>query len=460
MRRLIFILAILSFSLIHTVEAKEVDAKTETTCNEQQSEKCANCSYASQGSSSSGTSQIIVLTILVAMVSLYFYSKKRKKLYLFLGSAGVVVLLGSSLISKSNEKDVSCAEFSSNTTGEFKSAGDEFIALDEGGGDDEFKSVDDEFSNIGEDEFKDVSDEFSEPDNDEFASVDSSKEIEQQEEKGFSKADINLLIELGILLILSIIVGLLINNTQFQKMRPVFLIGTMVWLGFMKGGCPCMISSFQNLILAISGVNVKWISLLWFLGLIPVTYFLGRVWCGWLCHLGALQEFIFSSTKLDFLKEPKHQKLLRVVQILFFVILILQIFITKTNIYIHYDPFKVAFNMFSANVTGYVLLAVLLLSSVLVYRPFCRSVCPVGLVLGWVSLLPGARKITQDSSCVDCVKCSRECKSHALIYVNKKSVLHVSDCIACGECLDSCNKGALSIISSQKNKTKKSEVES
>ena len=219
----------------------------------------------------------------------------------------------------------------------------------------------------------------------------------------------------------------------------------MVYFGFYKGGCPCMISSFQNTILAILGKEITIISMLWFLGLIPLTYLFGKIWCGWLCHLGALQEFIFLPPKLKLLQTTNNQRMLRYMRGVFLIILLVQLMITRTNLFIHYDPLKVAFNLFSANITGYVLLVLLLVSSVLIYRPFCRAVCPVGLVLGWVALLPGAKRLTKDKSCIDCSSCSKPCKSHAMIYENKISSLQIQDCILCGDCMGSCKKGAIQL---------------
>ena len=142
-----------------------------------------------------------------------------------------------------------------------------------------------------------------------------------------------------------------------------------------------------------SRYGVSWVSMLWFLGLLLLTYFFGKVWCGWLCHLGGLQDFLFKVTGWYFLSSQKSQRVLNYIQIGLLATLLVQLLITRSNIYVHYDPFKVAFNLISANTTGYILLVLLLLSSVLIYRPFCRMACPVGLILGWVTLIPGARKL-------------------------------------------------------------------
>ncbi|WP_346861412.1 4Fe-4S binding protein [uncultured Draconibacterium sp.] len=257
-------------------------------------------------------------------------------------------------------------------------------------------------------------------------------------------SDRNFIISI-IVLSLTLLAGILVRFKTTRKLKTFMLLGTLVYLGFISGACPCMISSFQNVVLYIIGAEVKPIKMLWFLGLIPLTYFFGKVWCGWVCHLGALQEFIFRPGLLNVLQTRKSQLVLKWIRIATLVILLVQIITTRTNIFIHYDPFKVAFNLFSANVLGYVLVTIMLISSVLIYRPFCRAFCPVGLILGWVSRIPGASKLNKNESCIDCKSCSNTCRHNAMTYENKKSSLDNEDCILCGDCLDSCKFSSLEI---------------
>ncbi len=448
MQRWIVIILFVLNSL--AIGASVYDVNTNNVTCKVNKEECSSCPYSTENTSSGATTKVIGLVAIIGLSSYYLYSINNRKLFLVLGGGIISVLISSSFIKTNDQPDNNCiAVLDTSAVDEFSSAGDEFQSLDnvefQDVSADEFKSVDDEFAQASDDEFSETSDEFNESGDGEFSEAIANSDNEVGvAKKGLSDADKNFLIELSILFILTIIVGLFINNSFFQKLRPFFMLAMLIWLGFIHGGCPCMISSFQNLVLAGVGVDVNWISLLWFIGLLPLTYFLGRVWCGWLCHLGALQDFIFSATRIEILKTQKHQKILRIIQVSVFVLLFIQLAVTRTNIYIHYDPFKVAFNLFSANITGYVLLVLLLISSVLIYRPFCRAVCPVGLVLGWISMLPKARKITQDLSCVDCVKCSTTCRTGAILYEDKKSFVSELNCIACGDCLKSCKKEALS----------------
>ncbi len=311
---------------------------------------------------------------------------------------------------------------------------DEFQAFEEETNDDdsfEEFSDSDEFQELSEDEFSDFS---AEP-----------EQVEKKEEGSISIwENRNFTISL-LVLFLTLLAGILVRFKTTRKLRLFMLLGTMIFLGFMNGACPCMISSFQNTVMYIIGIPVDPILMLWFLGLIPLTYLFGKVWCGWVCHLGALQEFIYRPKIFKGLQNQKSQSILKWIRIAAFIVLITQIIITKTNIFIHYDPFKVAYNLFSANTIGYILVIILLISSVLIYRPFCRAFCPVGLVLGWISYIPGSAKLAKDDSCVDCKSCSNSCNYNAMTHENKKCNINHEECIMCGNCMDSCKFSSIEI---------------
>jgi len=441
----------------------------------------SNCSELASNGNPLET-RLVLLAFISVMLTIFLYQKYKKKIYLLGGialSLGLVALLFipsqqlpisrkncpvlvSPIVGKINDtlpsteflppnedfqqseaKDSFEKKATTNPVDSFQNAGVEFAP------------VGNEFSSSGETakEVSKTTDEFAAPSS-EFASADSTQKTQTTatpEDKPEDKpTDYSLLYQLAVLFSLLILISFLIKYESFRRTRGLFLMVTVVYLGFFKGACPCMILSFQNTILALLGSPVGWITLVWFLGLLPLTYFFGKVWCGWLCHLGGLQDFLFQSPKLELLKSQKAQKILRYSRIGLLLVLIIQLIITRSNLYIHYDPFKVAFNLFSANTTGYVLLVLLLISSVLIYRPFCRAVCPVGLILGWISMIPGARQLSKKDTCIDCSSCSKSCRSKAMIYEEKKSKLNVQDCILCGECMGSCKKNSLYIVNLKK----------
>jgi len=255
---------------------------------------------------------------------------------------------------------------------------------------------------------------------------------------------------LGILAV-TLLSGLMVRSKAARNLRGLFLVASVAILGFYKGACPCPISSFSNLVLAGIGVDVDWQHLVWFLGLIPITYLVGKVWCGWVCHLGALQELIFLPGRLKFFKSIKAQKIMKTLRWLLLATLIIQLIITKTYLYSKIDPFRVAFNLISINTAGWILLGLLLLTSLFIYRPFCRAACPIGLILGWICKIPGASIIGLKGECNNCKVCSNTCKIDAIHRYDKHSVLDNKECITCGECFDACVKDGLILVRKSKD---------
>ncbi len=245
-------------------------------------------------------------------------------------------------------------------------------------------------------------------------------------------------------LVITSISGILVHFRGTRVLRPLMLLTSLVLFGFVNGGCPCVISSFQNLLLLGLGVDINSYNIVWFLGVIVLTYLFGRVWCGWVCHLGALQEFFYRTNRLGFLKGDRAQKILRWIRNTLFVVLIIQLAITKMNLFEEIDPFKVAFNFTSYYAAGWILLGILLVTSLFMYRPFCRGACPVGLVLGWISKLPGTFRLQMNDTCSQCKRCTATCQSQA---IDELCRINNSDCILCGDCMETCKvKGIAPLV--------------
>lgn len=253
-----------------------------------------------------------------------------------------------------------------------------------------------------------------------------------------------------LILFFTILSGFLVRFKYANYLRSLFLVLSLVILGFYRGACPCPISSLQHTALIIFGNPVQWNSVLLFLGLIPVTYLFGRVFCGWICQLGALQEFIFASPGFKVLQSYKTQQIMRRIRLIAFVTLIIQISITQTNLFKRIDPFAAIYNFYAPSVTGWILAGILIISSVFIYRPFCKTICPIGLLLGWISKIPGASVLGTRANCISCTNCSNNCKIRAVTHDNGISVLQNEECIRCGACINGCKRNALSFFLNSK----------
>jgi len=399
---------------------------------------CVDCTACNEASGSFATLPfkefpfLIVLEII--LILLLAKANRLKKLFWVVGLT-CFIGLSMSVSSLSSVQENHPSSFSADSTGTI------LIAVTDMA--DSLSASDlDEFTPMDSDEFESI------VNSDEFVSSDGLDEFEafteQPENNSFiDDKEITTLFRTLIALILTVIAGFVYRSSQGRKLRFFIMLGALIYLGFYSSGCPCMISSFQNLILFLLGEPTRWVTLVWIIGLLPITYIFGKIWCGWVCHLGALQEFIYRPTLFKGLQNEKSQRILKYIQYGALVALILQLLITRINFFIKIDPFKVAFNLLSVNATGYVLLAVLLISSILIYRPFCRAICPIGLVLGWIEKIPGASKLQITPSCKSCKQCVKACDSNAISSTADQYIIDQENCIRCGKCLDTCRFKAI-----------------
>lgn len=298
---------------------------------------------------------------------------------------------------------------------------------------------------ISSDEFEDVSgsNEFETVSDSEFEEATFEEKLDA--EPLVNKSNKRLLVVVLSLFLATALAGIFVEYPHLRNLRYLFLLVSVVVIGFGFGGsCPCMLKSFDNTFLFFLGHEVKWASLVLFLGLIPITYLFGKVWCGWICHFGALQEFIHKNSKWNFWKTPKAQKVLFCVQIGVFVTWVLWLLIAQTSSVCKYDPFVKIFNLSINGVVNYIVVGILIVLSLFVNRPFCRAICPIGFVLGWVARIPYARRLHIKDSCVGCGKCKTKCNKGAIL--GEKSIKHRVDanaCILCGECMSECPQQGL-----------------
>jgi len=207
-----------------------------------------------------------------------------------------------------------------------------------------------------------------------------------------------------------------------SALRWIVMLGSLAVIGFLQMGCPSPIGAIQNIFMApldFAKTLPFWIKLA--VVIVP-AFFLGPIFCGWVCPKGVIQELLYR--KELHLKIPeKLDKWLRMIPyfVLFALISVpvlfeLKIFTTAVS------PFKVFFNLMGPPFAlGFLIM--ILIGSLFIFRPFCKYVCPVGALLSLVSRV-GIFNIKPGEECTDCK----------------------SRCIACGECRLNCNKSCLEFL--------------
>jgi ferredoxin len=186
---------------------------------------------------------------------------------------------------------------------------------------------------------------------------------------------------------------------------------------------------------------------LWVLfGVLLSTALVGSVFCGWICPLGSIQDWIGKLGKKLFAKKYNHfvpKKIDYILSYLRYFVLGLVILKTTemlTLVFMNVDPYYALFHFWTGDVvpSALIVLGIVLIASLFVERPWCRWLCPFGAVLGIVQLVSPWKIRRNKDICTNCGKCSRVCPMG--IDLASKNVILDPRCNKCGECLTACTK--------------------
>ena len=189
----------------------------------------------------------------------------------------------------------------------------------------------------------------------------------------------------------------------------------------------------------------------------------GRFICGFLCPFGLIQDLLFKIPFVKKISKLKGEKILRLLKFLIlavFVIILPMFVIDITGLgkpwFCKYIcpvgtlEGGIPLVLMNENLRAAVgflfkwkvaILVGILLFSIIIYRPFCRYICPLGAIYGVFNKISFVRYIVDDSKCTKCGVCQKNCKLNIKVYENPNSI----DCIRCGSCKDGCPAKAIKI---------------
>lgn len=214
------------------------------------------------------------------------------------------------------------------------------------------------------------------------------------------------------------------------------------------GACP--LGSLQNSLTA-SRFRFPWYvpGLLLFFGAL-----LGRAVCGFLCPMGWIQDLI-GWIPLRKKRTFRGDRALRKLKYLILVFLVIVLPLT-----VKLTPFFCKYLCPSGTIAGILLafrdsavgallgnrfvwkvcvLAMILLASAVILRPFCRYLCPLGAFYG---LLNRAAVLTIGHDPALCTGCG-ECLASCPMALDPTKETGSAECIRCGQCISDCPENAL-----------------
>lgn len=215
-----------------------------------------------------------------------------------------------------------------------------------------------------------------------------------------------------------ILVAALFLATYFahkqRSRRNIFLlmVFALAYFGFYRKGCICSVGAIQNVGLALfNPAYVIPVSVIVFF-VLPLVFalFYGRTFCAAVCPLGAIQDAVV----LKPINVPEW--LASLLGIFPYMYLGLAVLFAATGagfIICQYDPF-IGFFRFGADFNMVIFGMSMLLLGTVVARPYCRFLCPYGVLLNWMSRLSRRHvRITPDE-CNNCRLCEESCPFGAI----------------------------------------------
>lgn len=246
--------------------------------------------------------------------------------------------------------------------------------------------------------------------------------------------------------------GFLMKSWITRNVRLLFLtlifftfcIVTLLPLGsFAKGmgmhpSPMCIVEKPFVFIQAGRAVPVIFLSLL---GSVLLLSIIGnKLFCGWVCFLGALQEIVHRIPLSDKFKVKLPFKLTNGVRIVIFILFIIILFAGERSIYPYINSFE--FFHWGFEIIAVIILSLTLIAALFIFRPFCYLICPLGLVT-WVFEHIAIFKVKLDKEkCTDCKICLNKTPCPVVPYILEEKKVR-PDCHPCGRCIEVCPEKAL-----------------
>lgn len=196
-----------------------------------------------------------------------------------------------------------------------------------------------------------------------------------------------------------------------------------------------------------------------FIALLGIIW--GRFICGWLCPFALFQEALYK-TPLPKLKiDPRWDMKLRRLKYFFLLVFVIFLPIFLVDQFGLSSPYfceyicpagtleggipLVLFNESLRGSLGFlfawkflVLIAIILLC-LIIYRPFCKYVCPLGAFYALFNKVSFYKYQFDESRCKTCNTCTNNCPMGINVHQNPNS----SECIRCGQCIRNCPAKAI-----------------
>jgi polyferredoxin len=194
-----------------------------------------------------------------------------------------------------------------------------------------------------------------------------------------------------------------------------------------------------------------------------VTALVARnAFCGWLCPFGFIQDMISSFSAFVQKRVPAIRRAVRTLKTRGARLAVLDRYLRFLKygvlawavigaavygfmVFRDVDPWAALWNLLELSLTlGTIVLAIVLIASLFIERPWCRYACPLGAATGLVGMLSPFYLKRDAAACTSCAICTKACPVG--LPVHTATTIRHADCMSCLECVGECpREGALEL---------------
>lgn len=236
------------------------------------------------------------------------------------------------------------------------------------------------------------------------------------------------------------------DNRAFTPMRLVILAFVTGFVGWWGQGQLSIVTVLGVIRAAYEGGSYGFLVydpfslLIWGFTIVGFVLWGRGYFCGWLCPFGALQEFAHHLGRRLRLPQydlpPIWDARAKYLKYILLAGLVATVFLAPDRVdkAAEVEPFKTAITTFFVREWYYVAYAALwLLSGMVLFKGFCRYVCPLGAVMAIGGLLRGRKWIDRRDDCGSpCHLCRVKCNYRA---IRKTGEIQYSECFGCLDCV-------------------------